>query len=78
MDFKMADTSERRVFCNTILFKYHDLKKNIWVEKSVLENQFITAYRDVLPYCERTRILTACVQVQFLAMRIRQKNLGRH
>ena len=24
MDFKMADTSERRVFCNTILFKYHD------------------------------------------------------
>ena len=25
MDFKMADTSERRVFCNTILLKYHDL-----------------------------------------------------
>ena len=23
MDFKMADTSERRVFCNTILLKYH-------------------------------------------------------
>ena len=23
-DFKMADTSERRVFCNTILLKYHD------------------------------------------------------
>ena len=21
--FKMADTSERRVFCNTILLKYH-------------------------------------------------------
>ena len=25
MDFKMADTSERRVFCNTILLKYHGL-----------------------------------------------------
>ena len=25
MDFKMADTSERRGFCNTILLKYHDL-----------------------------------------------------
>ena len=25
MDFKMADTSERRVFCNTILLKYHDV-----------------------------------------------------
>ena len=24
MDFKMADTFERRVFCNTILLKYHD------------------------------------------------------
>ena len=24
MDFKMADTSERRVFCNTILLKYHE------------------------------------------------------
>ena len=23
MDFKMADTSERRVFCNTILLKFH-------------------------------------------------------
>ena len=23
MDFKIADTSERRVFCNTILLKYH-------------------------------------------------------
>ena len=23
MDFKMADTSERMVFCNTILLKYH-------------------------------------------------------
>ena len=23
MDLKMADTSERRVFCNTILLKYH-------------------------------------------------------
>jgi len=23
MDFKMADTSERGVFCNTILLKYH-------------------------------------------------------
>ena len=23
MDFKMADTSKRRVFCNTILLKYH-------------------------------------------------------
>ena len=27
MDFKMADTSERRVFCNTILLKYHDFYK---------------------------------------------------
>ena len=26
MDFKMADTSERRVFCNTILLKYHATK----------------------------------------------------
>ena len=25
MDFKMADTSERRVFCNTILLKYHGM-----------------------------------------------------
>jgi len=25
MDFKMADTSERRAFCNTILLKYHDI-----------------------------------------------------
>ena len=24
MDFKMADTSERRVYCTTILLKYHD------------------------------------------------------
>ena len=23
MDFKIVDTSERRVFCNTILLKYH-------------------------------------------------------
>ena len=23
MDFKMVDTSERSVFCNTILLKYH-------------------------------------------------------
>ena len=29
MDFKMADTSERRVFCNTILLKYHDYHKNM-------------------------------------------------
>ena len=28
MDFKMADTSERRVFCNTILLKYHDIYRN--------------------------------------------------
>ena len=25
MDFKMADTSERKVFCNTILLKYHGM-----------------------------------------------------
>ena len=25
----MADTSERRVFCNTILLKYHDLNMDL-------------------------------------------------
>ena len=31
MDFKMADTSERRVFCNTILLKYHALLQDFYI-----------------------------------------------
>ena len=27
MDFKMADTFERRVFCDTILLKYHGIRE---------------------------------------------------
>ena len=36
MDFKMADTSECRVFCNTILLKYHgeDIHLSDFLEKT--------------------------------------------
>ena len=37
-------------------------RENIWFERSVLQNKFLPAYHDILPYCECTRILTACVR----------------
>jgi len=37
MDFKMADTSERRAFCNTILLKYHGYG-GVGVQGSAVQN----------------------------------------
>ena len=44
MDFKMADTSERWVFCNTILLKYHGnsiLSVFIYIYSIHIINMFI-------------------------------------
>ena len=48
MDFKMADTSDRRVFCNTILLKYHDVLysgRRLWIFRSYhLRNTLIQLF----------------------------------
>ena len=47
MDFKMADTSERRVFCNTILLKYHADDANIQNIVDTLDS-FVASFKS--PY----------------------------
>ena len=53
MDFKMADTSERRVFCNTILLKYHGFTKYFTYRKDwmgfLILLEFISSLAQLAP-----------------------------
>ena len=49
MDFKMADTSERRVFCNTILLKYHDPDQIFKIRSVPDPDQMFKINSDLVP-----------------------------